>query len=101
MVDTSTVSGRIAATNKARVQLFDVTQVASTFGNFIDSDSYLDIYSTAPGSSSFASAFYLSGFSEGTNYGQTTFDMIDCSADSNLVCDGSESKISSNCGLCP
>ena len=100
VVDTSSLDGRILATNKARVQLFDVTQVGG-FGNFIDSDSYLEIFSTAPGASSFSSAFFLTGFSEGTSFGATTFDAIDCSPDSNLTCDGSESKVSSSCGFCP
>ena len=99
VADTS-VSGDFWANDKSFLSLFDVVQSTATF-NFMSADSFLEISSSGAGTTSFAADVNFEGFSEGRNFGGTSFQNLVCNSGSDFSCSGGESKVSSSCSLCP
>ena len=100
-VDGSSVAGLIFLDTKGRMELFDVVQTSTGLPNFAEGDSFLQIFAGAAGSTSFADDWILDGFTKGESFGPVAFDGLVCSVNSDFDCDGTESKTSSSCGLCP
>lgn len=91
-----TLQGSIYAERKSIIRLEEVSQTASPFANFIVEDSTLQ----ARGSTLIGTTF-LYDFSNGSIWDESTLGDLVCETGADLSCDGTETKASSSCGLCP
>ena len=90
------VSGSIVADFKSLLLLQDVDQTANPLNNVVNRSSTLTINDTT-----LVGPTHLRIFSNGEVINGSGLGVLTCSTGSDIFCDGTETKTSSTCGLCP
>jgi len=92
----STLSGQIIGSHDSLIRIEGTSQLANPFGNQLDLGSFLAVTG-----SSLTGTTRLDRFSEASLAGATALGDLVCTTGADAVCDGSETKASSSCALCP
>lgn len=91
-----TLSGQIIGQYRGIIRLDGTTQTTNPFGNELDQGTFLSVNGGA-----LAGTTRFDRFSQGSVSNGTALGSLFCSAGADVKCDGSETKVSSSCGLCP
>jgi hypothetical protein len=95
-VQGSTLSGHVEADYRSMLRLENTVQTANTFVNVFDQGAFVTVNnSTLVGPTQFHQ------FSRGSVVNGSHLGDLSCSTGADVACDGSETKGSSSCGLCP
>jgi hypothetical protein len=94
-------AGSIFALSKSVVSLFGALQTTNPIGNTLDRSSTLVVDDRFGVPSALVGVTVLKNFSEGTIVDSATVGDLACTAGGRAFCDGTETKTSSNCSLCP
>lgn len=92
---TGTLDGRVVVDAKSQINLSDVTQPAGAGTNFVLTDSTLTV-----AGSSLARPLDLQLFASGV-IADSTVGTVACATGADVACQGTVTKTSSTCGLCP
>ena len=99
----STIEGAIFIESQSSSSLIGVTQAANSLAfNFVSLDSHFEVQdSFDTGPSTLVGDLFLDTFSNARIRGNTTLDGVSCDPSAEAFCDGTVTKASSTCGLCP
>ena len=90
------IAGQIVGDYRSLIRLENTTQTSNPFGNYLGQGSFV-----AVNASSLAGSTQLRGFSQGSIANGAHLGDLSCGTGADVTCDGSETKSSSSCGLCP
>lgn len=97
----TSVSGVLDAEVRSDLRIAGVTETGPPSFVFVAENASLMLTSDPSGPTTLTSDVFIQGFSNAQIFNGTTIGDLSCSASSDAHCDGTETKGSSNCGLCP